>query len=254
MAIPTAAVFWWLIKKKTQTQPLSSTEPDKQIVGAPTKSKTGKILAVLACAIIVIVILANSGSNSTSTTSSSSTSSANPSGGSGSSYTPPPAYVPPISKALDEKNGFKDFKFGMTLEEAREILPPSYIIGHPEANETNFMYLATSANRIGDFSVDNVRLHFFEGHLYRIDLFFSNSQNEIFEAFKANFGEPFDTDAWKRDDQPLQAKIWLGSKVSAAILSLPGQPWDSLIIYDIEADKEAHQFKDDAPKRAAKDF
>jgi len=53
-------------KKQEQTE---SSKPDKQIAIAPTKSKAGKILAVLAGAIIVIVILANSGSNSTSSSS-----------------------------------------------------------------------------------------------------------------------------------------------------------------------------------------
>lgn len=53
-------------KKQEQTE---SSKPDKQIAIAPTKSRAGKFLAVLAGAIIVIVILANSRSNSTSSSS-----------------------------------------------------------------------------------------------------------------------------------------------------------------------------------------
>jgi TPR repeat protein len=95
LAIPTAAVFWWLIRKRVQTQATPLSEPEKQTANAPTKSNTGKILAVLACVIVVIVILANSGSNSTSTTSSSSTSSANQSGASSSSQTTEPSFATP---------------------------------------------------------------------------------------------------------------------------------------------------------------
>ncbi len=67
---------------EAQAEQRNPLEPAKQIANAPTKSKAGIILAVLAGVVIVIVILANSGNNSTSTTSSSSTGSANPSGGS----------------------------------------------------------------------------------------------------------------------------------------------------------------------------
>jgi len=227
-------------KKQEQTEP---SKPDKQIASAPTKSKTGKILAVLAGAIIVIVILANSGSNSTS---SSSTSSANSSGG--NDNTPPPASTPPVCKALDEKNGFKDFKFGMTPEEARLVLPPTQTFTNLDSNNTIFLYDNTPANRIGDFSFAVLRLSFFEGHLYRIELYFDKFQNEILEAFKVNFGGPFDTDSWKMGDKPVQAKAWQGDKVFAAFLSSPSTPSASVIIYDIEADKKAQQFKDDAPK------
>jgi hypothetical protein len=55
--------------KQHQEEQTEPSKPDKQIAITPTKSKTGKILAVLAGAIIVIVILANSGSNSTSSSS-----------------------------------------------------------------------------------------------------------------------------------------------------------------------------------------
>jgi hypothetical protein len=123
----------------------------------------------------------------------------------------------------------------MTPDEVGAIMPPTATNGQPGANVTNFLYQGTSANRIGDFSVDILTLSFFEGRLYRIDLKLSNFQNEILEAFKANFGEPFDTDTWKRGGQPLQAKAWKGNKVSAAILSLPGQPWDAVVIHLADA-------------------
>ena len=63
---------------EAQAEQRNPLEPAKQIANAPTKSKAGIILAVLAGVVIVIVILANSGNNSTSTTSSSSAGSANP--------------------------------------------------------------------------------------------------------------------------------------------------------------------------------
>ena len=260
LAIPTAAVFWWLIKKaenksedRTESPP-PPPKPDKQTANEPTKSKEGIIWAVVAGAVILLLILANSGNDSTSTTRSGSSSYGTQSGGIGSGYTPPPAYTPPVSKALDEKNGFKDFKFGMTPPEARAILPPSDVSEQPGANVTTFVYNGTPANRIGEFATDFVSLNFFEGHLSRIDLRFSNFQNEILEAFIVNFGEPFDTDSWKRGDQPLRGKAWRGEKTSAAILALPGQVWDSAVLYDNEANQKAQEYAAKEPERAAKDF
>jgi hypothetical protein len=240
--------------KKTQTEPPPPPKPDTRTSNAPEKSKAGVIFAISAVVIILIIILANSGTDSTSITTSNSSNSGSQAGGSGSGYTPPPVYTPPVCKALDEKNGFKDFKFGMTSQEAREIMPPSEVSGQPGANVTNFHYRATSVNRIGDFSTDILSLGFYEDRLYRIDIRFSNSQNEILDALKVNYGEPSDSDLWKRGDQPLQAKAWQGRIVSAAILAPPGQPWDSIVMFNIEANKKALEFAAKEPERASKDF
>jgi hypothetical protein len=241
-------------KPEEQTEPPRPPKPEKQIANAPTNSKAGKILAILAGVIIVIVILANLGSDSTSTTNPSSRNDGSQSGGSGSGYTPPSVYAPPVCKALDDKNGFKDFKFGMTSQEAREIMPPSDVIGQPGANVTIFHYRATSVNRIGDFSTDILSLGFYEDRLYRIDIRFSNSQNEILDALKVNYGEPSDSDLWKRGDQPLLAKAWQGQSVSAAILAPPGQAWDAIVMLNIEANKKEQEYAAKEPERAAKDF
>ena len=241
--------------KRTQTSP-PPPSPSEQVGSEPKKSRAGMVWAAIAV-IVVLVIWALSGGNSSRSKSSRSSSFGNPSDGGGSGFTPPPpqAFVPPpVSRALDEKNGFKDFRFGMTPQEAREILSPSSVTNQPGADAITFHYQATHANRIGDFSTDILSLSFFESHLYRMDVHFSNFQNEIFEAFKVNYGEPFDNDSWRRGDQKLRAKSWRGEKVSASILSSPGQVWDLLVIYNIEANQKAQEYAAKEPELAAKDF
>ena len=239
------------------SEPSSASLPptlNKPATSEPAKSKAGVIVAVLVVLIIVIVIIANSGSDSTSATNSSPSGNQGQAGGTAPGYTPPPVNTPPLCKALDEKNGFKDFKLGMTPEEVCAILPPTDTNVQAGAGVTNFVYQGTSADQIGSFSVDLLSLSFFDGHLYRIDLIFSNFQNEILDAFKVNFGEPFNTSDWNRGDQPLLGKAWQGNKVSAVILSVPGQLWDSAVIYDIAANQKAADYAAKEPERAAEDF
>jgi hypothetical protein len=238
-------------KERTEEPP---PRPSEQRASAPTKSRAGYVWAVIVGAIILWVVLANTGLDSNRAISPDSGGYGSQSAGNGSGFKPPPAYVPQVSKALDERNGFKDFKFGMTPDEARAIMPPSEVADRPGANVTNFHYRATAVNRIGDFSIDYLGLNFFGGHLYRIDLRFSNFQNEILEAFKVNFGDPIDTDLWKRDDQPLRGKAWQGRNVYAAILSMPGQLWDSAVIYDVKSNDSAQDYAAREPERAAADF
>jgi hypothetical protein len=193
---------------------------NERTTNEPTKSKAGVVVAVLIVFIIIVVIFANLGSDSTSTTKPDSNGNGGQAGGTASGYTPTPVNTPPVCKALDEKNGFKDFKLGMTTEEARGVLSPSFIATNPGPNNTIFLYDNTPANRIGDFSFAVLRLCFYEDRLYRIELHFDKFQNEILEAFKANFGKPFDTDSWKMGSQPVQGKAWQGNKVYAAFLSM----------------------------------
>ena len=148
--------------------------------------------------IFILAVIFGSGSGSgTSSSGKSST------GGGGS--TPPPASAPldfrPVSTALDEKNGFKDFRFGMTLSEARAVLEPTRVAHNPGANEETFLYSGTAVNRIGEFATDTVSLQFFEGRLFRVNIGFTGSPNEIFEALKISYGETFDSTDWKRGER-----------------------------------------------------
>jgi hypothetical protein len=162
--------------------------------------------------------------------------------------------VVPVSEALDAKNGFKDFRFGMTPREARAVLPPSGVTERPGAQATTFSYKSTSANRIGEFETDEVSLRFFKERLYRIDLHFSKFQNEIFEAFRLNFGEPYESARWMRGAQPLHCSAWQGERISAAILSIPNQPWDSAVFYDDATKTKAEEYAANEPARAGMDF
>src|SRR6266511_1247986 len=232
----------------------------------PKESPAGIVWIILGLAVLVVAILESSFGNSNRSVRSDSGSIGNQSSRVDveflsqvfsqalSQYDTRNNSTPPVSKALDEKNGFKDFKFGLTLNEARETLSPSSVTDQLRANVTTFHYQATPANRIGDFSTDIVSLRFFDGRLHRIDVRFSNFQNEIFEAFKVNYGEPLDDNGWTLDDKGIRAKSWRGEKVSAAILSYRSPTWDSLVIYNTQANRNAQEYAAKEPERAAKDF
>lgn len=161
---------------------------------------------------------------------------------------------PPVSLALDEKNGFKEFKFGMTPAEARAISPPTSTGQEPGAKSEHFIYKGSVVNDVGDSTTDSVTLRFFDGHLFRIDLRFSRMPDAMFEAMKINFGEPYDSIDWTRGNQTLRAKSWRGEKVAASILALPGQAWDSAVIYEMESDQAAKEYAAKEPERAANSF
>jgi hypothetical protein len=162
--------------------------------------------------------------------------------------------VPPVSKALDEKNGFKDFHFGMTPAEVRSVLEPTQTTRNPGGNEDVFYYVGTTANRIGEFATDALSLRFFEGRLYRVDIRFSTFGNEIFEALKISYGEAGTGMGWKRDEQALTARSWDGENVSAAILAPTDQAWDALVIFERVANQKAQDYGSKEPERAARDF
>ena len=81
----------------------------------------------------------------------------------------------------------------------------------------------------------------------------------VFETFKQRFGPLQDNDTWTRDSMKLKAKSAGDGKLSATILAPEvtdggADGWDSIVLLDMALSREAEQFKDDAPKRAAKDF
>ena len=142
----------------------------------------------------------------------------------------------------------------MTPQEVREVLPPSTVTELSNANAIVFHYRETPANRIGEFSTDDLSLRFFDGQLHRIDIKFSSSPTEIFEACKVNYGEPSDEAGWNRGGVKLNGKSWRGEKVYAVALSLLYQAWDTLVIFDMQANQKAQEFAAKEPERAAMDF
>ena len=233
--------------------------PPPQLSSAPTPKDSGgntAILWVVGIIVGIVILIAMFGSGSGSGTSTTSTYSGSGSSG-GGGYTPAaaPAYVPPpISEALDEKNGFKDFHFGMTVNEARAVLEPTRVSRNEGANTDTLFYSGTAVNRIGEFATDSLGLQFFEGRLFRIDIRFSSFQNEIYEALKINYGEPFDNSSWTRGTEALKAKCWIGEKTYAAIVAPSYGAWDAVIIYEQAANQKAREYADTEPARAAKDF
>ncbi len=160
-----------------------------------------------------------------------------------------------ISKKLDEKNGFKQFQFLMSVSEAEKIQKPTQK-DNIERNGTTFLFYENSGTmNIGEYPIDNVLLYFFNDSLYRIDITFSSYQSEIFQTFVLAFGQPYKNDTWTRGDQPLRAKSWEGNVVLCTILapknSLEDSGWDAIVIYDKDVYQQASEYEENEPIRAS---
>jgi hypothetical protein len=225
------------------------TEPAKK-GGNPYAWVYWTIGIVAGIVILAVVFSSDSGSGA------SSTSKAGGAYGGGNTPARAPTAVDfrPVCKALDEKNGFKDFRFGMTLNEARAVLEPTDVSHDPGAKVDVFQYSGTAVNRIGEIATDSVWLRFFDGQLYQVDVRLSGFGNEVFQALKISYGEPADNGSWTRGEEKLAAKSWDGEKVSAVILALPSQAWDAVVLYDQAASQRAREYADKEPERVAADF
>lgn len=104
--------------QKARTESSPPPQREKQSPSEPKELHTGRLWAVIVgVMVILLIIMANSGGDPNRTPS------------------------PRLSKTLDEKNGFKEFKFGMTLEDVRQVLSPSTVTDQPRTNMTVFNYL-----------------------------------------------------------------------------------------------------------------
>jgi hypothetical protein len=142
----------------------------------------------------------------------------------------------------------------MTTDEARAVLEPTDEFPDATTGIEAFVYHHTTANRIGEFPTDDLALRFFAGRLVQIEVAISGYQNEIFEALRINYGESTRETGWERDGESVNANCWHGEKVTAAILAPPGKSWDRIKIFDEAAWRQAREYADRAPERAAMDF
>jgi hypothetical protein len=94
--------------------------------------------------------------------------------------------------------------------------------------------------------------------LYRIDIYFSKNQNEIFEFFRKMYGALYDNDNWTRQRKKLVSKSWEGINVRATILGEYGTSkeitvWDSLVIQEIHISSEARKLRKDGFSKVTPD-
>lgn len=159
-----------------------------------------------------------------------------------------------ISEKLDEKNGYKEFRFGMSVSEAEKIQKPTNNIYNRRFNTTTLSYDNSYSMNIGEYAIDSVVLRFFNDSLYSINLKFSSNQSEIFEAFVHAFGQPRNDDGWTRGDKPLIVKSWDGNFVKCSILSLKNSlespDWDGIVMKDKSSYLQALEYKESEPSRA----
>ena len=160
-----------------------------------------------------------------------------------------------ISKQLDEAYGFNNLKFGMSPQQIKELIGLATF----EQDENTFFksitFTGTILNKIGSYSLDSVRCSFLKDRLYRIDIYFSKNQNEIFEFFRKMYGAPYDNDNWTRQRKKLVSKSWEGINVRATILGEYGTSkeitvWDSLVIQEIHISSEASKLREDGLAKA----
>jgi hypothetical protein len=160
-----------------------------------------------------------------------------------------------ISKAVDSKYGFKDLKFGMSIEEARRRLRPDRITTNQYNQLVTFWYEASASNKLGDFPLDYVHASFFHGQLFKIEVAFSSNQVQLFDTLRAQFGPSCPNDSLTRGGAPLRAECWFGEKAFCAIVAPRDSErrtgWDAMVMYDQALNRAAQQYATEEPIRAA---
>lgn len=161
----------------------------------------------------------------------------------------------PIARAVDLKNGFKDLRFGMTLEEARRQLKPDRIATNQYNQLVTFLYGPGESNKLGDFPLDDISAYFFRERLFRIEVSFSSNAEQLFEALQRSFGASCSNDSLTRDASPVRAECWFGEKVFCAIVAPRNSDgptgWDGMVMYDQALNLEANRYARKEPIRAA---
>ena len=161
----------------------------------------------------------------------------------------------PISTALDSKYGFKEFKFGLSIDEAKRRLKPDRITTNQFNQRVIFWYGPGPANQLGDFPLDSVNVSFFRGQLFKIEVAFSRNQPEILEALRDLFGASSPISSLTRDSAPLRAECWFGEKAFCAIVAPWNSDrrtgWDAMVMYDQTLNRAAHRYAAEEPFRAA---
>jgi len=155
--------------------------------------------------------------------------------------------------------GFKNLKLGTLYEQLEQFINPEQVYVEENTARKVVFFKNGDLYKIGYYPLDKVVGYFFKDKLYRIDLQFSQNQNKIFEAFQIGYGSLYDNDSWIREERRLEAKSWQSDKVIAVILAPFGYgniplDWDTIIIYEVNINREAERYKEDAPKRAAEDL
>ena len=161
----------------------------------------------------------------------------------------------PISKAVDSKYGFKELKFGMSIDEARRRLRPDRITTNQYNQLVTFWYEASVSNKLGDFPLDYVHASFFREQLFKIEVAFSGNQAQILEALRTQFGPSSPNDSLNRSGAPLRAECWFGEKAFCAIVAPRDSDrrtgWDAMVMYDQALNRAAQKYAAEEPIRAA---
>lgn len=151
---------------------------------------------------------------------------------------PAPAAVAPLKKSprLDERNGFKQFTFGMSRAQAEAIASPDLRGADGPGSQATLTYRREPVARVGDYPLDRIELRFFRDQLYRIEIFFSRNQDKVYQAFADTFGDSNENGVWTRNGHALRARFWEGENVICTILAEKTSPaatgWDTVVLSD----------------------
>jgi hypothetical protein len=164
----------------------------------------------------------------------------------------------PVSKALDSKNGFKELKLGMPIDEARRRLKPDRSWTNTFNQLVMFWYGPGPNNKLGDFPLDYVIAGFFRGQLFKIEVGFSSNQALILEALRDQFGPSSPNESLTRDSGPLRAECWFGERAFCAIVAHRNADsrtgWDAIVMFDQALNRAAQVYAAEEPIRATQAF
>jgi hypothetical protein len=153
-------------------------------------------------------------------------------------------------------NGFKSLALGMRLQDVNvqyTVTDSSDVTG-----VKSIVIRSGDLLVIGVYPLRYVSCEFFKDKLYQIDLEFNQNRQEIFQAFQQRFAPLQENDSWTQGTMKLTARAGGSDRCYGTILapggSYGGQEWETIVLLDGVLQREAAQYKEDAPKRAAKDL
>ena len=152
--------------------------------------------------------------------------------------------------------GFKSLSMGMRLE---DVTAPYTVVEESQVTGVKkVLFSSGDLLAVGFYPLRYVSAEFFRGRLYKIDFGFEQNRKEMFQTFQHRFGPLQDNTTWTRGTEKLTAKSGGAEKLYGTIVApggaYGGEAWDAIVLLDTVLWSEVDQYKQDAPKRAAKDL
>ncbi|WP_269222535.1 hypothetical protein [Flavobacterium sp. IMCC34518] len=130
--------------------------------------------------------------------------------------------------SLDLKNGFRQFKFGTSPQQIKNIIKDDKLDNHyGNPNIKHYIYIENDIEKLAFVKIEAINLKFYKNKLVHIGVDFGNLDNEfrydeyekILDVLETAYGTNW-TQGKDRNDQVLNAAIWEGKNVILELIRI----------------------------------